>query len=356
MSLSVGIVGFPNVGKSTLFRIITKKQVECANYAFCTIDPNVGLVYVPDERIEEISKVVPTKKKIYSTVEFIDIAGIVEGASQGKGLGNKFLSHIRETNLIVYVLRAFNDKDVMSTRENINPLEEADLLETELILKDLEVIEKRILSLEKDVRSKNKEAVFDSETLKKAKCLLEKSEILINGDFNEKEKKVISNYCFLTFKPRIYLINGRDNEVSEKIKKDLKEKDRNFIIIDIKEEESFFDLTKQERIDAGLPEFSKIDELIKDSYNLLNLITFFTAGPEEIRAWKIKKGVKAPEAAGVIHTDFEKGFIKADVINYKELVSIGGYVEARRKGLIKTEGKEYIINDGDIIEIKFRKN
>ena len=356
MPLSVGIVGFPNVGKSTLFRTITKKQVECANYAFCTIDPNIGFVSVPDERIEEISKVVPTKKKTYSTIEFIDIAGLVEGSSQGKGLGNRFLSHIRETNLVVYVLRAFQDDQVMSTREKIDPLEEADLLETELILKDLEVIEKRIVFLEKDVRAKKKEAIFELETLEKAKLLLEKGEILVQGNFVEKEDEIISNYCFLTYKPRIYLLNGKENEVSKELKDLLKRKNRNFLVINIKEEEDFFDSSKKERINIGISESSKIEKLIKESYRLLNLITFFTAGPEETRAWKIKKGAKAPVAGGIIHTDFEKGFIKADVINWQDLVRVGGFPEARKKGLIRTEGKDYVICDGDVIEIKFKKN
>ena len=352
MALSVGIVGFPNVGKSTLFQTITKKQVECANYAFCTIDPNVGFVSVYDKRIDEISRVVETKKKTYPIVEFIDIAGLVEGASQGKGLGNRFLSHIRETNLIIYVLRAFKNSQVMSTREEINPLKEAELLETELILKDLDVIEKRMNSLEKEVRAQKKEAILEMETLKKARKLLEENIVLIEGKFSEKEIKIISSYSFLTYKPMIYLLNGKEDEISEEIKKSFGNK--NFFIVDIKSEEESYNLTEEERVDLGFSQFSKIDNLIKKSYDFLGLITFFTAGPEEIRAWKIRKGAKAPEAGGVIHSDFEEGFIKADVINWQDLINSGGFSEARKKGLIRTEGKDYIVCDGDVIEIKFK--
>ncbi len=338
MSLSVGIVGFPNVGKSTLFQIITKKQVDRANYPFCTIDPNVGVVSVPDERIEEMAKIIPTKKKVYSAIEFIDIAGLVEGASQGKGLGNRFLSHIRETSVIVYVLRAFKDSQIISSRENIDPIKEGELLETELILKDLEVVNKRILSLEKEVRARRKEALMESETLKKAGNLLEKETPLIDGDFTEDEEKIIFSYRFLTHKPKLYLLNGREEDVSEEIENYFRGKNWEFLIMDIKKEED----------SAELNESDIIDKLIKKAYDLLNSITFFTAGPDEIRAWKIKKGEKAPKAGGVIHSDFEKKFIKAIVVHWKDLIDSGGWNKAKKR----MEGKDYVVKDGDVVEIK----
>jgi ribosome-binding ATPase len=329
MSLSIGIVGFPNVGKSTLFKAITRKEVECSNYAFCTIDPNVGIVSVPDSRIQEISKVILTKKKTYPTIEFVDIAGLVQGASQGKGLGNRFLSHIRETNLVVYVLRAFKEKQIVSTRSNIDPLEEAELLETELALKDMELIDKRIYSLEKEKRAGRKEAFFESETLIKAKEILEQGKILFEANFTQEEEKIISLYSFLTFKPRIYLVNGKQEDLSQEARKKLSEK--NFLVVDVKEIKE-----------------SEIDVLVKEAYKLLNLITFFTAGPEEIRAWKIKKGSKAPEAGGVIHSDFHDKFIKAVVVDWQELVEKGGFAKAKKR----LEGKNYVVQDGDVIEIK----
>ena len=342
MSLSVGIVGFPNVGKSTLFQILTKKEVGRSNYPFCTIDPNVGIVSVPDVRLKKLSEMAQSKKTTYSFIKFIDIAGIVEGANKGEGLGNKFLANIRETDLIIYVLRAFEDKEVMSVRNKVDPMEEAILLETELSLKDLEVIEKRMLSLEKEVRSRKKEALAEMAVLEKAKKAVEAGTALADINLQKEEKEILQSYRFLTMKPKIYLLNGEQGEVPADIKKELGKDKWPLISIDIIKEE-------KETKDSYS---SEIDKLIKQAYDLLGLVTFFTVGPEEARAWKVEGESLAPDAAAKIHTDFKKHFIKADVINWESLLEVGGFAEAKRKGLIKTEGKNYIIKDGDVIEIK----
>ncbi len=329
MSLSVGIVGFPNVGKSTLFQTITKKQVACDNYPFCTIDPNVGIVSVYDERVDEIAQALSIDKRIYPAIEFIDIAGIVEGASQGKGLGNRFLSHIREVDLIVFVLRAFMGGQVVGVREEVDPVKEAELLETELILKDIETIDKKLSSLEKEIKGQRKGAFFESETLQKAKNFLEKGKLLIDSNFKEEENEIISQCFFLTFKPRIYLLNGKEEEVSEETRRKLGS--RKFLIVDIKE--------------GG----SGAKKLIQEAYNLLDLITFFTiVGQKEVRAWKIKKGSKALQAGGIVHSDFQERFIKAMIIRWKDLIEAGNTSKAKKR----FEGKNYIIQDGDVVEFR----
>ncbi len=352
MSLSIGIVGLPNVGKSTLFQTITKKQVDIANYPFCTIDPNVGVVAVPDERADKLEELTHSAKKIYTTIEFVDIAGLVKGANKGEGLGNKFLANIRETHAIIYVLRAFKNDNIINTLNEVNPLIDKEILDIEFILKDLETVSNRISSLAKEIKAGKKEAIKESEVLKKAKDLLSQEKILFEESFSDDEIKVLNSYQFLTLKPRLYLLNGKDEEVPKNILEIFKKNNWPYLIIDILNEYEAVSFSKEERITLKLPAESETDILIKEAYRLLDLITFFTTGEDETRTWTIKRGQKAPQAGGAIHTDFEKCFIKADVINWQNLIKAGGFVKAKELGLIRSEGKEYIVQDGDVIEIK----
>ncbi len=352
MKLSIGIVGLPNVGKSTLFQAITKKQVNIANYPFCTIDPSVGVVSVLDIRVDQLSDLTNSAKKTYTTIEFYDIAGLVKDANRGEGLGNKFLANIRETDAIVYVLRSFLNKNIINVQEKIDPLFDKDILDTELILKDLETIQKRINNLQGDLKLKKKETLEELKILEKIKNLLEQGKILSEQSFADEENKIIRNYQLLTTKPRFYILNGKKEEIPIEVIEKFEKNNWDYLIIDILLEFELASTTKEERIELGLLEETQLDNLIKKAYKILGLITFFTTGEDETRAWTIKKGQKAPEAAGLIHSDFEKGFIKANVINYQDLIEVGGFTKAREKGLIRTEGKEYVAVDGDIMEIK----
>ncbi len=345
MALSIAIVGLPNVGKSTLFKTLTKKEVLIANYPFATIDPNVGVVLVPDERVEKLwefsnKSALPHRqagKKIFATVEFVDIAGLVKGASEGEGLGNKFLANIRETDAIVYILRAFKNDDIINTQNDINPLRDKEILDVELILKDLETLEKYKTKDAKETAAVNKAI----ECLKQQKLLVEQS-------WTTDEIAILKNFQLLTLKPRLYVLNGTQADADQH----WPNAPQNTLAMNIAEEYESAAFTKEERIGLGLPAESGLDALIRKSYELLGLLTFLTTGEDETRAWTIHKGDKAPQAGGAIHSDFEKTFIKAEVIFWEDLLKAGSYGKARETGLIRTEGKEYVVKDGDVIEIK----
>jgi GTP-binding protein YchF len=348
MSLSIGIVGLPNVGKSTLFKTLTKKPVLIANYPFATIDPSVGVVLVPDERVDKLAELSHSAKKIYATVDFVDIAGLVKGASEGEGLGNKFLSNIRETDAVLYVLRAFKNPDIINTQQDINPLRDKEILDVELILKDLETVNKRISGLEGDVKAGKKDAVVEMAVMKKAKDYLSQEKVLCDIEFSTEEKEILQGLSLLTAKPRLFLLNGNEEDVSEEIKNVLK----NYVIVDVQSEHDAEDLSKEDRVALGLPELSETDILVKKAYELLGLITFLTTGEDETRAWTINRGDTAPKAGAAIHTDFENKFVKAEVVYWKDLVEVGSYAKARENAKIRTEGKEYVVKDGDVIEFK----
>ena len=349
MALSIGIVGLPNVGKSTLFKTLTKKQVLIANYPFATIDPNVGVVLVPDERVDKLAELSKSKKKIYATVDFVDIAGLVKGASEGEGLGNKFLANIRETDAILYVLRAFKNDDIINTQSDVNPLRDKEILDVELIIKDLETVNKRIDGLDGEVRAGKKEAVKEMAVVKKAKDYLSQEKVLIDQEFADDEKEILKSFQLLTFKPRLYLLNGKPEEIATS---DVAILGNNYVVVDVQSEYESEGLSSAERVELGLLELSETDILIKKSYELLNLITFLTTGEDETRAWTINRGDKAPKAGAAIHTDFENKFVKAEVVFWKDLLDCGGYPKAREQGKLRTEGKEYIVKDGDVIEFK----
>jgi GTP-binding protein YchF len=347
-------VGLPNVGKSTLFKTLTKKQVLIANYPFATIDPNVGVVLVPDERVEKLAELSKSKKKIYATVDFVDIAGLVKGASEGEGLGNKFLANIREVDAVLYVLRAFKNDDIVNTQNDVNPLRDKEILDVELILKDLDTVNKRIDNLEGDVRAGKKDAIKEMAVLKKVKEYLIQEKVLCDMPFGDEEREILKGFQLLTFKPRLYLLNGNESDVSDEVKDALRHGSGydNFVIVDVQSEYEAEDLSKEDRVALGLPADSETDVLVKKSYELLNLITFLTTGEDETRAWTINRGDTAPKAGAAIHSDFETKFVKAEVVFWKDLMDAGSYAKAREEAKIRTEGKEYIVKDGDVIEFK----
>lgn len=355
MSLSIGIVGLPNVGKSTLFNALTKNKVEASNYPFCTIDPNVGVVKVPDERLIELAKISKPKKIMPTTIEFVDIAGIVKGAHEGEGLGNKFLSHIRECDAICEVIREFKNDNIIHVDGSINTNRDKETINLELIFADLQSITKQLDKVSKEAKTGNKEAIKKKEILEKIKNNLDSGKAIREIELEDKEKNIIKDSNFLTIKPIIYIINSNENIRDSEEEKSL---DGEVIRLNIKIEEEIVELPEDEQAEyineLGFKQ-SGLNKFIKSSYKLLNLITFLTTGPDETRAWTVKNGCKAPQAAGVIHTDFEKGFIRVEVINWKKFIEAGSELNAREKGLLRTEGKDYIIQDGDICNFLVNK-
>lgn len=352
MSFSLGIVGLPNVGKSTLFKALTKNKVDIANYPFCTIDPNVGVVAVPDERLAQLAQISHSEKIVPTTIEFVDIAGLVKGASEGQGLGNKFLANIREVDAIVQVVRNFSDNNVIHVHGQIDPEYDKQIINLELILADLDTLTKYLDRTKSKMKgSYDKNLDTEVAVLDKARVILEKNQILNTGEWTIEEKKTLKSLNLLTLKPIIYLYNISENDLD----KDLSIP-TNSIAICAKIEAELADL-KPEESQEYLKELgiktSGLDTLIQMSYELLGLITFITTGPMESKAWTVVKGAKAPQAAGVIHTDFEKGFIRAEVVNWQDIIKCGGWNQAKEKGLIRMEGKEYEIKDGDTVHFHF---
>mgnify|MGYP004667054201 FL=1 len=363
MSLTAGIVGLPNVGKSTLFNAITKKSILMANYPFATIDPNVGVVIVPDERIDVLKNMYNPERVIPTTYEFTDIAGLVKGASNGEGLGNKFLSHIREVDAVVEVVRCFDDENIIHVDGSVDPIRDIEVINVELVLSDLEIVTSRINRIgKKAMTTKNKDDVKEIELLERIKEALESNIPVRKLGLDEEEKKLISSFNLITLKPIIYALNVEDNDINTgnnytKLVEDYAKKEGSeTAIICAKLESELSELDEEEKKlfldDLGIKE-SGVERLINKTYDLLGLATFFTVGKDEVRAWTFKKGSKAPECAGIIHSDFEKGFIKAEVMSYSDLVNAGSELKVRELGKARIEGKEYIMQDGDICHFRF---
>ena len=363
--MRLGIVGLPNVGKSTLFNAITKAGAESANYPFCTIEPNVGVVSVPDKRLDVLEKMYNTKRKVYTTVEFYDIAGLVKGASKGEGLGNKFLSHIREVEAIVHTVRCFNDENVVHVEGSVDPIRDIETINLELIFADLEVLERRMEKGVKLARSGDKKAKAEYEIMEKVKAHLELNKPIRTLEVNEDEEAFIKTLFMITSKPVLYACNiseddmmsgNLNNEYVQKVREYAEAENSEIVVVCAKLEEELSGLEDEEKAEMlaeyGLTE-AGLDKLIRASYRLLGLISYLTAGVQEVRAWTIKEGTKAPQAAGKIHTDIERGFIRAEVVAYDDLVECGSEAQAKEKGKYRLEGKDYVMHDGDVVNFRF---
>ena len=363
MSLTAGIVGLPNVGKSTLFNAITKAGAEMANYPFATIEPNVGMVEVPDKRLERIQELIPAKKIVPTTFEFTDIAGIVKGASKGEGLGNQFLENIRQTDAIVHVVRAFDDTDITSVSGKVDPIEDIDTINLELVMADLDAVNKRLAKVQRAAKGRDKEALAELEVLNKIKPVLENGQSVRSIEFNDQEQKIVKGLFLLTSKPVLYVANIAEedmadpdaNKYMDAIKEHVKG-DGEVIGVAAAAEEQIAEMDEEEKADflemEGVEE-PGLNRLIRAAYKLLGLETFFTAGGPETRAWTFKKGTKAPQAAGIIHSDFERGFIRAEVMSFADLDELGSAQAVKEAGKLRLECKEYVMQDGDIVEFRF---
>jgi len=364
MSLTAGIVGLPNVGKSTLFNAITNQKILAENYPFATIEPNVGVVTVPDKRMDKLKEMYEPNKFIPTAYEFTDIAGLVKGASQGEGLGNKFLSHIRETDAIVEVVRCFDDGKIIHVEGNIDPIRDIETINLELAIADLDIINNRLERVSKKARTtKDKNDLLEVETLEKCKNALLENKPIRQIELTEEETKVIKSYSFLTQKPIIYLANIKeeelsnpDNEYVQKVKEYAAAENAKVVSLCAKVEEELSEMTeeeKQEMLEALGLEQSGLNKLITATYDILGLATYFTVGKDEVRAWTFKKGMNAKQCAGIIHTDFEKGFIRAEVISYEDLIECGSEIKVKEAGKARLEGKDYLMQDGDICHFRF---
>ena len=364
MALTAGIVGLPNVGKSTLFNAITQAGAESANYPFCTIDPNVGIVEVPDSRLNKLTELVKPKKTIPTAFEFTDIAGIVKGASKGEGLGNQFLSHIRQVDAIVHVVRCFDDENITHVSGKVDPIDDIETINLELIFADLDSVNKRLQRVEKLARQKDKEAVVEHEILSKIKDGLENEQPARALEFTDEQSKIVKGLHLLTSKPVLYAANVSEEEVADpsanknlvKVQEFAANEGAQVIVVCAKIESEIAELDGEEKEmfleELGIPE-SGLDQLIKASYSLLGLATYFTAGEQEVRAWTFPIGYKAPQTAGIIHSDFEKGFIRAETVSYEDLVDAGSMSVAKERGKVRLEGKEYLVKDGDVMHFRF---
>ncbi|MFD1901187.1 redox-regulated ATPase YchF [Enterococcus termitis] len=364
MALTAGIVGLPNVGKSTLFNAITKAGAEAANYPFATIDPNVGMVEVPDDRLQRLTELVKPKKTVPTTFEFTDIAGIVKGASKGEGLGNQFLSHIRQVDAICHVVRCFDDDNITHVEGRVDPLADIDTINLELVLADLDSINKRYTRVAKIAKTKDKDAVAELVVLDKLKPVLEEGLSARTIEFTEEEQKIVRSLFLLTAKPILYVANVSEDEVSDSNNNPYVQQVRTFaanenaevIVVCARAEEEIAELDdedKAEFLDTLGIEESGLDQLIRAAYDLLGLATYFTAGEQEVRAWTFRKGIKAPQAAGIIHTDFERGFIRAETVSFDDLSTYGNMQAAKEAGKVRLEGKEYVVQDGDVMLFRF---